>query len=247
MLVSWLLPIGPKTNPVWLRQCLDSCWLPSDDNRGEVIAYCDGKASTEVAWQLRDWSMNTVLGDKILLGNDKNRGTEHALNEMIAASSGTYLARIDADDWSEPDRIPKQIEFMERHKLDACGTALYVHSVSTGEWPELSVEKTVVSWPELSSKEEQEQILRRRRTPCAHPSCLFLASSLKEIRGYPIGFRWAEDLALWIKAWNHNWKIGNLQEPLVHYRVHSMNVGFAHGDDQRLSSARAIADWGRLR
>src|SRR5210317_1775037 len=58
--------------------------------------------------------------------NLKNLGLTKNLNFLIEHSSGTYLARQDADDISEVTRIEKQIKFMNKYKLDACTTRAYV-------------------------------------------------------------------------------------------------------------------------
>ena len=51
----------------------------------------------------------------ILLRNEKNEGLNKTLNRCLAASCGEYIARMDGDDESLPERFQKQISFLEIH------------------------------------------------------------------------------------------------------------------------------------
>ena len=57
-----------------------------------------------------------------LFRNKNNLGLTKNLNFLINKSSGEFLARQDSDDISEPNRIEKQINFIEKYKLDGCTT-----------------------------------------------------------------------------------------------------------------------------
>jgi glycosyltransferase involved in cell wall biosynthesis len=45
----------------------------------------------------------------------ENQGRPKSLNDGIALASGKYIARMDADDIALPDRLGKQVDFMERN------------------------------------------------------------------------------------------------------------------------------------
>ena len=51
----------------------------------------------------------------LLLHGQQNRGLDHALNVCIRSASGSYIARMDDDDVSKPDRFQKQLDFLETH------------------------------------------------------------------------------------------------------------------------------------
>ena len=57
-----------------------------------------------------------------LFRNKNNLGLTKNLNFLINKSSGEFLARQDSDDISEPSRIEKQINFIEKYNLDGCTT-----------------------------------------------------------------------------------------------------------------------------
>ena len=54
--------------------------------------------------------------------NETNQGLTKSLNYLISNSSGTFLARQDADDISHNSRIENQLQFIEKYQLDACTT-----------------------------------------------------------------------------------------------------------------------------
>ena len=51
-----------------------------------------------------------------LIKHQTNKKIVYTLNELIDIATGEYIARMDADDISLPERIEKQIRFMESHK-----------------------------------------------------------------------------------------------------------------------------------
>lgn len=58
-----------------------------------------------------------------LLKNSQNSKLPKTLNKGISESIGKYIARMDADDISLPDRFSEQVEFMESHPdIGVCGT-----------------------------------------------------------------------------------------------------------------------------
>lgn len=235
---SWLIPIW-KARADWLSQCLDSCALASGNIEHEIVACLDGPVEDRAVREvLRQWAE----ADNFHLSNFRvNRGVEYALNECIARAKGDYFARIDADDWSEPFRLQKQIEFLDKYALDACGSWMRVV-------PEKGIGGTM-KWQEFYREGEAYGLLMDRKTPCAHPATLFRASSIRSLGAdaYPLGYRRAEDLALHCRAFQRGWKIGNVQEPLVNYRTHDGSTCVEWGPEQYESSKKAIREWHKLK
>jgi len=52
----------------------------------------------------------------------KNAGIVHVLNQAIDIATGDFIARMDADDISEPNRFKNQLAFMESTGVDLCGS-----------------------------------------------------------------------------------------------------------------------------
>ncbi|MCD0089063.1 glycosyltransferase family 2 protein, partial [Streptococcus agalactiae] len=61
-----------------------------------------------------------------VLSNERNMGLAYSLNKAIKYSVGNYIFRMDADDISYPERFEKQINFMEKYRLDFSATLIEV-------------------------------------------------------------------------------------------------------------------------
>jgi len=60
-----------------------------------------------------------------LIINDENLGLAASLNKGISASSGKYIARMDADDVAYKERLERQVSFLEKNKdVDILGTGI---------------------------------------------------------------------------------------------------------------------------
>lgn len=77
----------------------------------EFIIVNDGStaADSEVVKSFED---NRI----ILIENKDNMGLPYSLNRAIKLSKGKYIARMDSDDISLPQRFEKQYQYMEQHK-----------------------------------------------------------------------------------------------------------------------------------
>ena len=103
-LVSVVLPVYNAEE--YISEALKSILNQTYDNL-EVVVVNDGST---------DHSLHVIrsLADKrVKIISRENRGLVASLNEGIDAASGDYIARMDADDISHPERISKQIRLLE--------------------------------------------------------------------------------------------------------------------------------------
>ena len=81
-------------------------------------------ASEDGTWQM----LTTYVGRDsriVLIRNKENIGLTRSLNKGLALARGKYIARQDADDVSVPERLAKQVAFLERHpSVVLLGTAI---------------------------------------------------------------------------------------------------------------------------
>lgn len=85
---------------------------------------------------------------KIILINQPNRGTRHARNQGIRAAQGEWIAYLDADDYWLPEKIERQVNWMQNHpKVGFCSTRTRVESAE-GEylstWKHPSVKRSTL-------------------------------------------------------------------------------------------------------
>ncbi len=144
--------------------------------------------------------------------NETNLGLIKTLNKGIGLSSGEYIIRMDADDICEPQRIEKQIRFMEKHPdVGVCGTWAHVIN-NKGDITGKIVNQT--SPPFLS-------VSLLFSVPLIHPAVCFRSSVLKKhlYQEVPV----AEDFDLWCRI-NQDTQMANIPEYLFRYRWHDTNI-----------------------
>jgi glycosyltransferase involved in cell wall biosynthesis len=139
--------------------------------------------------------------------NERNIGLAGSLNKGIRKAKGKYIARMDADDWSVPDRIEKQVEFLESNsKFDVLGSnALFI-----------SDDGQTKSRLPLGNESITKNMYRK--TTIIHPSVMVRKAAFNKYGLYNENLSWAEDKDLWLR-WRGKVKFSNLGETLIHYQV----------------------------
>ncbi|MDC0255706.1 glycosyltransferase [Bacteriovoracales bacterium] len=147
--------------------------------------------------------------------NNTNLKLINTLNKGIKLARGKYLARIDADDICFPKRFQKQISFLENNKNVAIlGTDIEFIDKSGNYFG-----KGVVH---PQSHNEIKWGLQRR---CCiyHPTTMVNLEKVKNEFFYSEQFVHAEDYELWLRI-AKNYRLANLPEVLLKYRVHSSSI-----------------------
>lgn len=137
-------------------------------------------------------------------------GRAAALNVAWKRTNGKFIANLDSDDLSEPDRLEKQVSFLKLHPdIGMLGTA----------WNRFSHEKepsTVVQPP------TQNEILRRtliKHYPFIHSSIMFRRQVLESVQGYNEKYKVSIDYEIAARVACH-FEIANLPEVLTWKRAH---------------------------
>lgn len=164
--------------------------------------------------------------ERIAAIRQENRGVAAALNRGLDIARGTYIARMDADDASHPDRMAKQAAFLnDRPEIGLCGTA----------WT-YSGERRGSSMPITDSEEIRVSLMF---WPCvSHPTAMMRRSLIAECGlRYDPCFEQAEDYELWTRLCEHC-GIANLPEALLRYRISARQATAAHEAEVWRWSAR---------
>lgn len=142
--------------------------------------------------------------------NAENHGLATSLNRGIEIARGNYIARMDGDDISLPNRLEQQIAFMENNsQVGICGT-----------WTKIFGIKKQYSKPPLHSDEIKSHLFFA--SPFAHPTVMMRKQVLNEYNlRYDALNQTAQDYALWAKAARYT-SLANLPQVLLHYRTHSV-------------------------
>jgi len=148
-----------------------------------------------------------------LVNNKKNIGLTRTLNKGIKLSRGKYIARMDADDISLPERLKKQVDFMEEYQgIGVCGTWLK----TTGS-KKNNIRKSPINHEEICAYMFWD-------SPIWHPTAMIRKEVLTDNNlYYDESISRAQDYKLWIDISNIT-KLANIPEVLLLYRIHNKQI-----------------------
>lgn len=149
------------------------------------------------------------MDDRIIrIRNGTNKGLGYSLNQCLSIATGKYIARMDGDDISKPDRFQKEYDFLESHP----------EYQWVGSNSELFDERGVWGIDKMPEKPESRDFLAY--SPYIHPSVMFRKDVLRKVNGYPISeeTRRCEDYELFMRLHKTGYQGYNIQEPLLQYR-----------------------------
>ncbi len=171
----------------------------------EFLICDDGSSSRFYKWLRAYCSKDARIR---LLRNEKNKGLAATLNRCLREARGSYIARMDADDFSKKERLAKQADFLNRHPNYALvGSSAWMFG-RDGVWGVRRMEQ----YPKKTSF--------LQTSPFIHPSVMIRKEVLTAVGGYnesPAVLR-AEDYELFMRLYARGYRGCNLQEPLFFYR-----------------------------
>lgn len=145
-----------------------------------------------------------------LINNEKNLKLIASLNKGISLARGKYIARMDCDDVSMPDRLEKEVNFLE-NSLDYGLVGTY-YTVIDGE----GKDQYNVSYP---SSNELIKLFLSLNCPLAHGSIMGRTELFKQnLYGSEESYA-VEDYELWTRM-SKVTKIHNIPEYLFKYRIY---------------------------
>lgn len=208
-LVSIVMPV--YNGELYLLECINSIRQQSI-NCWELIFINDGSTDNtlEIIKQFEYFDSRIRIFDF-----PTNKGLSECLNFGIQLAKGKYIARMDADDVMQPDRLKRQLDFLELNEnygLVASNLELInAEGLTIGE----------ISCPN-SDTEIKKMLLKRN--PFAHPSVMMRKTLLMNFGNiYSKKFPHCEDYELWIRL-STKTKFYCLPEKLLRYRMHSMQI-----------------------
>lgn len=145
--------------------------------------------------------------------NEKNLGISKTLNKGIENSSGTYIARMDADDICIETRIEQQVAFLEANKdVALCG----------GNYIKIDEQGKISGGVKFPVENEMLKAELLFYCPFAHPAVMMRKTALQETGLYG-EYIPAEDYELWLRM-GEKFKLANIPADLIYYRMHDSNT-----------------------
>ena len=178
----------------------------------DLYIVCDGPIEHDVASYIFNLSKEQVF----IHTREKNLGLACSLNNLLniilKKEDSFYIARMDADDISMPERFERQIAFMESHPdIDCVGTwAIEIDN----DGNEYFRKKMPVTHEECFE-------LFKKRDCMIHPTVMFRRSYFEKAGLYPEDTYFGEDTMMWANGFKSGCKFANLPEYLFKFRLDS--------------------------
>lgn len=141
--------------------------------------------------------------------NEKNLGLLFSLNRGVAFCQGELICRMDEDDYAEPDRVEKQVAYMQEHGLDLVGSYINLMDMDGNLIDE------VRKYP---TKHENLGKYLRYTNAIPHPTWLVKKKVYEQLGGYR-DIDCADDYDFLIRAYMNGYRLGVVPEPLHRYRI----------------------------
>jgi glycosyltransferase involved in cell wall biosynthesis len=204
--ISVIMPVynGRK----FLKEAIFSV-LNQTEKDFELIIVDDGStdSSANIAKSFAD--------DRIKFFEKEHSGLIDTLNFGIKKARGEFIARMDADDISEPNRFAEELKFFKEHPnyalVGSFATAINESGEATRE----------MDYPPADWNAVKKYSLLHN--PFIHPSVMVKKSILDKAGAYRKPFRNIEDYELWTRIM-YRYPSGNIPKPLLRYRMHEGQV-----------------------
>lgn len=187
-----------------LAEAIDSLYQQSC--QAFKLILCDD-CSTDKTWEIA--SLYADRYDNIvLIRNEKNLKLAASLNHCLQYADTEFVARMDGDDISLPQRFEKQLGFLEAHPEYAIVSSPMIYFDEDGDWGR---GKCIA---------EPDKYSFRFGVPHPHAPSMIRTEALKKVNGYQDDEKSVrvEDYYLWYKLYKAGFKGYNLDEPLYKMR-----------------------------
>ena len=204
-----------------LKEAVDSI-LNQSFGDFEFIIIDDGSTNDSVDY-IRGITDNRVK----IIRNPENLGITRSLNIGLREARGKYIARMDADDISMPERFEIEYTFMEKHpEVIVCGARIGIIDGNSKVTKKASTAKT-------SEDMESYRVRMLFQNPGPiHPTAFMRHEKLIENHiTYDEELRYAQDYGMW-ETTSHFGTIVILEEELLYHRRHGKQITTARREVQ---------------
>lgn len=189
----------------YLRDAIDSILFQTFEDFEFIIVNDGSKDKTE------EIILSYIDPRIVYIKNSENLQISKSLNKGISIAQGKYIARMDADDISLPERFERQYYFMESNPhIGLCGTWLETFGKISEVW-------------KMPTSHDEIAITLLFNSCIMHPTVFLRKSILLSLSHiYDYRFDGAEDYELWTRLIFHT-KFSNFPQILFQYRIHDFS------------------------
>ncbi|MDT7464567.1 glycosyltransferase [Citrobacter portucalensis] len=170
-------------------------------------------ANGQDAKKITDFLLKNINDTRLRILETPIGQLSYCLNMGISNATGDYIARMDADDRSLPERLAKQMHFLNIHNLDMVATDIKL----------IDPKGKVIGIRQYPKGLDNINRQLCYRNTFAHNTVLIKKDILFAVRGYNSGFN-SEDYDLWLRLKRHGINWNNMSECLLEYRIHDAST-----------------------
>ncbi len=187
-----------------LVEALDS--LYAQTFRDFKIILCEDGSSDDTYQVAADYAAKH--DNIVLLKNEQNMGLNYTLNRCLEYADTEYVARMDGDDISLPERFEKEIRFLDEHPEYAVVSGPMIYFDEKGDF----------RTGRGSGEVKKEHFVHG--TPICHAPCMARTEVIKAVGGYSVDDKLlrVEDYHLWFKVFAAGYKLYSLKAPIYKMR-----------------------------
>ncbi len=211
--VSVLMPA--RDAAPWIGEALLS--IERQSLRDWELLVCDDGSRDATVEIVRRWAARDPRVRLLEPPGGAPGGIATALNRLFREARGAYVARMDADDIAEPERLATQLAALEGD------SSLFAVSCAVAGFPLANLRAGMRAYLEWHNGLATPQSIRRERfveCPVLHPSLMMRRGALLALGGWRER-RWPEDWDLVLRAIAAGLRIGRVRAPLLRWRLHA--------------------------
>ena len=218
--IAVILPVYKKDKVEYLSKAIESIVMQTYWDY-HIYMGVDGPVDDDINGYLNQVEVQNKI---TIVRFGENRGLACVLNDLldICFKEGyEYIARMDADDISEPNRFELQLDFLNNHpNIDVISGGV-IEIDDEGK----SRNKKVI----LPQSHDECYNFFATRNPLAHPAVMFRKSFFEKAGVYNPNYKRNQDTILWWQGFKSGCKFGNVQDIILKFRVTDSMLGSRRG------------------
>lgn len=213
--------------PDWLKASIESILNQTYSNL-EFIIILDNPNNVHLNELVYDYQKkdNRIK----VIPNKQNVGLVKSLNIALENCTGKYIARMDADDIAQRERLSKENAYLEENNLDFVFSSMIAIDENGNE---------LFDWDNRVFSVEDVKKVMGIWNIAPHPTWFIKSEVYKDLGGYR-NIPYCEDYDFSLRALNHGFKIGKVNEKLLLYRMRSSSISKSNNFEQFIFSRKIL-------
>ncbi len=212
-----------KEEERFIRESIESL-LNQSFQDFEIILVNDNPSRDEIKAIIDSYHDNRIR----YIHNEKNVGLALSMNIAAASSHSDVLARMDADDVAELNRLQKEFDIIRQKDVDLVFSA----------FTKINEDSKVITEPPTQEQDSYGKSLSHaislNPSIVHHPTVMMRKKIFDEVGGYR-NFPCSQDADLWLRLQEVNCKFYRIGCPLLKYRVNTRSISQKNWFRQRLT------------